>query len=73
MSFPEVQVKIFDWNLFRVFRDQKDNIIQIVLEKDSVFREFAFESQAKWIDDSRVKLPSTTATIRETFKAERVK
>lgn len=49
-EFPETCVKIYDWNVWRVFRDEDKNILKIVLEKDSLFREFSFESQ----DDKRV-------------------
>ncbi len=33
-------VKIFGWDLFRVFRDADKNIIKIVLKKDNLFLEF---------------------------------
>lgn len=33
-------VKIFGWNVWRVFRDEDKNILKIVLEKDGIFKEF---------------------------------
>ena len=50
----EISASIYGWDLYRVFRDEKKNIIKIVLEKDNAFREYSFESQAKWIGDERV-------------------
>ncbi len=39
-EFPEISVKIFDWSVYRVFRDEEKNILKIVLEKDGIFQEF---------------------------------
>ena len=33
-------VKIFGWDVWRVFRDDKKNILKIVLNKDGLFKEF---------------------------------
>jgi len=33
-------IKIFGWDLWRVFRDDKKEIIKIVLQKDNKFKEF---------------------------------
>lgn len=40
-------IKIFGWNLFRVFRDSKGEMICIVLEKDGLFKEFVSRPEAK--------------------------
>ena len=39
-DFPETCVKIFDWNVWRVFRDEDKNILKIILEKDGITKEF---------------------------------
>ncbi len=36
-------IKIFGWNLFRVFRDEDKNIIKIVLKRGNYFKEFVPE------------------------------
>lgn len=55
-EFPETLVKIYDWNVWRVFRDNSQNILKIVLEKDGLYRAFAFEDQDdKRVGDERVK------------------
>jgi len=33
-------IKIFGWDLWRIFRDEKKNILKIILKKDGIFREF---------------------------------
>jgi len=33
-------IKIFGWDLYRVFRDSNNNIIKIVLKRDNYFKEF---------------------------------
>ncbi len=51
---PALSVKIYDWNVYRIFRDSNENILKIILEKDNAFREYCFEGQAKWVGDERV-------------------
>jgi len=56
-------VKIFGWDLFRVFRDAEKNIIKIVLQKDGVFREFKVDIKSphnqteegikKWMEEKK--------------------
>lgn len=36
-------IKIFGWDLFRVFRDANKNIIKIVLKRGNYFKEFVPE------------------------------
>jgi len=33
-------VKLFDWDIYRVFRDEDKNILKIILSKNNVFKEF---------------------------------
>ncbi len=37
-------IKIFGWDLWRVFKDNKKEIIKIVLKKGNDFREFTHET-----------------------------
>ena len=46
-DFPETSIQVFGWNLFRVFRDDKQEMICIVLEKDGLFKEFVTRSEAR--------------------------
>jgi len=46
-DFPETAIQIFGWNLFRVFRDDKQEMICIVLEKNGLFKEFVTRPEAK--------------------------
>lgn len=46
-----VTVKIFGHNIHRIFRDDKKNIICIVLEKDGVYREFKYDNDCKKIEE----------------------
>ncbi len=39
-------IKIFGWDLWRVFRDEDKNILKIVLKKGNEFRAFAHESHS---------------------------
>lgn len=48
-NHEEISASIYGWDLYRVFRDEKKNIIKIVLKKDNVFREFSFDIQ-HWAD-----------------------
>jgi len=37
----DVEVKIFDYNIYRIFRDEDRNIMKIVLERNGKMTEFA--------------------------------
>jgi len=46
-NVENMSVNIFGWELYRVFRDEKKNIIRIVLVKDNIVREFTFDGEKR--------------------------
>ena len=36
-------VKLFDWDIYRVFRDVDRKILKIILSKDNIFKEFVLK------------------------------
>jgi hypothetical protein len=39
---PMLETKIFGWDVWRVYRDSKKNILKIVLKNKNRFREFEY-------------------------------
>ena len=46
-NVENMNANIFGWELYRVFRDEKKNIIRIVLVKDNIVREFTFDGEKR--------------------------
>ena len=42
-----MNANIFGWELYRVYRDEKKNIIKIQLVKDNIVRDFTFDGEKR--------------------------